>query len=91
VKGWGVREGGGESILEGDAVVEVVNGIEMMVTASCSVNEDKVKELLPSGEFKGGIALCARLEDRQCWVVETSEKSSVQTLISFPFKAESTT
>jgi len=47
------------------------------------------KRTLP--QFKGGVAFCARLEDRQCWVVETSEKSSVQTLISFPFKAESTT
>ena len=63
----------------------------MMVTASCSVNKDKVKELFPSGEFKGGVAFCARPEDRQCWVVKTSEKSSVQTLISFPFEAESTT
>ena len=57
-----VGEERGESILEGDAVVEIVNSIEMMVTASCSINEDKVKEL----SAKGGIAFCARLEDRQC-------------------------
>ena len=56
-----------ESALEDDVVaVEAVDGIEMMVTASCSVNEDKVKELSPSGEFKRGVAFCARLEDRQC-------------------------
>jgi len=49
-------------------VVEVVNSIDnrVMVTASCSVNKEKVKELSASGEFKGGIAICARLEDRQC-------------------------
>jgi len=47
-----------------------------MVTASCSVNEDEVKELSGNGEFKRGV-FCARLEalrDRQCWVVEIGEK-----------------
>ena len=49
---------------------EVVNGIDnrVMVTASCSVNKDEVKELSASGEFKGGAIFCARLEalrDRQ--------------------------
>ena len=77
-----------ESILEGDAVVEVVNGIEMMVTASCSVNEDKVKELSPSGEFKGGQHFA---RDSKTENVGSSRPISVQTLISFPFKAESTT
>jgi len=51
-------------------VVEVVNGIDnrVMVTASCSVNKDKVKLLSTNGEFKGGAIFCARLEalrDRQ--------------------------
>jgi len=33
-----------------------------MVTASCSVNKDEVKELSASGEFKGGAINFARLE-----------------------------
>ena len=65
-------------------MVEVVNGDSVVLG-----KQGQSKRTLP--QFKGGVAFCARLEDRQCWVVETSEKSSVQTLISFPFKAESTT
>ena len=81
-----------ESILEGDAVVEVVNGIEMMVTASCSVNEDKVKELSPSGEFKGGQHFARDSKTENVGSSRQVRRSiSVQTLISFPFKAESTT
>ena len=41
----------------------------MMVTVSCSVNENKVKELFASGELKEGIVFCTRLKtlrDRQC-------------------------
>ena len=69
-------------------MVEVVNGIDnrVMVTASCSVNKDEVKELSASGGFKGGAIFCARLEalrDRQCWVVDLCP--------DFPFKAGSTT
>jgi len=65
----------------------------MMVIASCSVNKDEVKELSTSGEFKEGVVFCARLEDRQCWVVKTGDKVdiSVQILTYYPFKAEGAT